>query len=123
MRLSGTCALVTRVLVVAGVIGLMIAEVGAGWRAPQLDSMIVADGLADDRRITPPPAVIDTLGERIAPDRQSHRVLVAMVFSGVGALLVLRRGVLGLLSTTPRIRGPQHSPHQVRAPPLAGLSF
>ena len=117
MRFSGTGGFTVRLLVVSATIGLAAHAVGTDWRAPQLDSVLVAGDLSGDDRVSTPPAVVDTLGERIAPDRPSHRALLAIVFGGVCAVLALRPGFSRLVPEAPRIRISQISPRRGRAPP------
>lgn len=108
MRLTGMGGFLIPLLVVAAAMGLAVADDGTNRMSPERDSEIVSDGLSGDRLIIPPPAVLDTLGERIARDWSSPRVLIAMVL-GVVTMPVLRRGFLLILPMAPRIRDSQHS--------------
>lgn len=109
-------------MLVAASMGFTAVDIGTNWRSTQLDSAIVAV-YGSGSRITPSPAVIDTLAERLAPDRPSRGVLRFMVLGGVGGLLVLRRGFVRGVATSSRLSSSSHSPHRGRAPPLAELGF
>jgi len=122
MRLSGTRGFVICSLFVAASMGFTTVDIGINWRSTQLDSAIVAV-YGSDSRISPTPAMTDTLAERLGPDGPSRGVLLVVVLGGVGELLVLRRGFMQGVLTTSRLSSSSHSPHRGRAPPLAELGF
>ena len=121
MRYSGTGGFVVGVLVVSATIGLTTLDVATDWRSLQFDSAIIAGDLSGDRRISRPPAVVDTLSQKITPDRPSPRALLAIVLGGLCAVLALRPGLSRIVPVAPRIRISQISRRRGRGPPTTSI--